>query len=118
MLTHSIYFSDANSLRHRRAQAGHDATQRRAQTVAVAIREKAAAALVLDDAAVVAQSQMASVKAANRAEALRLAAELKQIKMERQFLNADADKMEEDKYRGLANGIVRSTKEKQARGQD
>ncbi len=48
------------SFRYRRAQAGHDATQRRAQTVAVAAREKAAAALILDDAAVVAQAQMAS----------------------------------------------------------
>ncbi len=59
-----------------------------------------------------------AVKAANRAEALRLAAELKQIKMERQFLNADADKMEEEKFRGLATGIVRSTKEKQVRDRD
>ncbi len=40
---------------------------------------------------------------------------MKQIKMERQFLNADADKLEEEKFRGLATGIVRSTKEKQVR---
>jgi hypothetical protein len=59
------------------------------------------------------QQKLSTVKEANRAEALRLANELKRIKLERQFLNADKDKMEEQKFSDLSKGIERSTREKQ-----
>jgi cupin superfamily acireductone dioxygenase involved in methionine salvage len=51
--------------------------------------KKVAEEILLDEGAVKMQAKLAAVKDEKRAEALKLAQELKQIQMERQFLNAD-----------------------------
>ncbi len=55
------------------------------------------------------QTKLATSKEATRQEALRLAKELKQIKLEQQFASADKDKLEEQKWKELAKGAERAT---------
>lgn len=96
-----------------RALAGEQASQRKSET-----RQSTAKTIDLINTTreikvLEMQNKLETSKSEKVQNALKLASELKQIKIERQFLNADKDIMEKKKLIELEKGIERTLREKQ-----
>ena len=96
-----------------RAIGSEQSSQRKTLTREKKIKEAEVEKSTREEAVVKMQSKLENEKEDKKKEALRLAAELKQIKIERQFLNADKEMMEEKKLRELALGSERTLREMQ-----
>ena len=97
-----------------RNTASSEGTARRRERARKEREEKLAVIAKSDAAAIKLQAELEHQRAARKAEDERLAAELKEISIKKQYLDADASKVEETKYKELQMGFEREIKARQA----
>lgn len=97
-----------------RSQASSEGTARRRDKTRKDRDVRLAEIAKSDTAALKLQAELEHKRAARKAEDERLAAELKAISIKKQYLDADASKVEETKYKELQMGFEREIKDRQA----
>ena len=90
-----------------RGRANEDGTARRREVRRKEHNEKLQQVAKSDVKALHLQAELEHKRAARKAEDIRLAAELKEISLKKQFLDADFSKVEETKYKELELGFER-----------
>eukprot|EP01052_Picozoa_sp_SAG31_P038661 SAG31_NODE_5210_length_2674_cov_1.231845_1_plen_790_part_10 len=103
----------ADRLNRIRSQASAEGTARRREKERKARDLRLAEKAKSDEAALKLQAELEQKRAARKAEDERLAAELKEISIKKQYLDADASKVEETKYKELQMGFEREIKARQ-----
>ena len=96
-----------------RALAGEQAQERKAIAKDTQEKQKILLQTVREAAVLKMHSKIEAHKLESKEEAIRLASELKQAKIEKQFLNADKDIMEENKWKEVAAGHERTVRKGQ-----